>query len=585
MRKIGSLFFLLLLLCNMQMRADRKKDSLLHDIDLIENTDVIDKGLLNSIIDVLGGALSVAEDVAYTLLTPVQKLIKQHLPAIVKNEYSDITAHVRNGEPISYLESEFRRKRTAKVKKAQEKMLGMHLEDDDVLDIAFSCSGGGWRAMCCSLGSCVGAKKIGLLDCIMCMSGLSGSTWFIGPWISSGLPIEEYKERALNVASKGLDLRNTSDVPHMVNNIWAKFAYNQPLNMVDLYGSLLGNSLLRDLKYPPERIYLSDQHETIAYGDFPFPVYTATLGERGKAEFWFEFTPYEVGSRWLSSYVPTWGFGRHFKKGISISDAPEQSLGFLLGTFGSAFAADFEDAYDIVLNGIQFPKFLRNIPFAETVFNSIKKVFTKLAYASDFGDLRVAWARVPNFVYDLKGVPHSGYKDLKLVDAGLDFNNPVFATYRKPPFGDAPDIVFIFDSGGSVSFEELQRVVDYAKYNGLKFPNVKYFDVGKQVMAAFKDEHDVDVPVVVYMPRINGISLVQKKQYKAWYDYYVNLLEGFDIEKAIDSGFASTFNFNYSKREAEQLVAMTEFNVLLVADLIKDVMRDRIDQKRKHKAQ
>jgi len=541
----------------------------------------VSKGLLNSVLDMIGGALSVAEDVAHSVLSPVQSLIKQYEPAIIDNPYQGIPATVRCGEPICDLELAFRDLRFPKVKAAQERLLGMTLKDEDVLEVAFACSGGGWRAMCCSLGSCLGAEKIGLLDATMYVSALSGSTWFLGPWLASGMDLTTYKQRALEVASQGIDLRSISDVGPMIDNLWVKFAYNQPLNIIDLYGGLLGNALLRDLGKDCHAVYLSDQKTALIDGDLPMPIHTATLGERRKAEFWFEFTPYEVGSRWLCSYVPTWAFGRHFKKGKSLNDAPEQSLGFFMGIYGSAFAADFEDVYDIILDGIEFPSFLKNVPFAETIFKAIKKVFSKMAYASDLGDIRVAWSRVPNFVYKMHGVPHNNYKELKLVDAGLDFNNPVFSTYRKPPFGDAPDIIFIFDAGSSGgSYEEMKRLVNYAKYNGIKFPKIDYFEPGKQIMSIFKDDDDLDVPVVVYMPRINGFSHVQKSRYRAWYDYYLELLDDFDMEKAVSSGFATTFNFDYTKQQAEQLMAATEFNIVYVAEKVKEIMAERITARR-----
>jgi len=252
----------------------------------------------------------------------------------------------------------------------------------------------------------------------------------------------------------------------------------------------------------------------------------------------------------------------------------------MCGIFGSAFAADFEDVYEIIVQGMELPSFLQNVPFADKIFEAVKEVFGKLAY-TDLGDLRIASARVPNFVYEMSGMPHSNYKELKLVDAGLDFNNPVFATYRKPPYGDAPDIIFIFDGGGSIEFKELQLIVDYAKYHGLKFPNIDPFDLNKHIISVFKDEYDIEVPVVVYMPRINGLNIVMRNYYKGMFDYYLGLLDEFDIEYECSSGFANTFNFNYTPDQAESLVAMTEFNILYIADEIKKVMKERIEAKRR----
>ena len=47
-----------------------------------------------------------------------------------------------------------------------------------------------------------------------------------------------------------------------------------------------------------------------------------------------------MGGAWLKYYVPMWAYGRVFKQGISQDDAPEKSLGFNLGTFGSAFSVN-----------------------------------------------------------------------------------------------------------------------------------------------------------------------------------------------------------------------------------------------------
>jgi len=539
-----------------------------------------EKGFLNSVLSVFGGVLSVAEGLAYTLLTPVQQVIKLALPAITENPYRNLKATVRCGDPICEPELLFRDKRLIFVKEAQEKMLSMELEPEDVLEIGFSHSGGGWRAMLCAIGSCAGADKIGLLNCAMNISGLSGSTWFIAPWVYSGLHIEYYRERAIKVASEGIDLQSFSEITPLLDSLLVKFAYSEPLNIVDLYGGLLANSLFRGLKDDPHRAYVSAQRENVMSGRYPFPVYTATLGERMKDEFWFEFTPFEVGSRWLNAYVPTWAFGRHFKRGVSKDYAPEQSTGFLCAIFGSAFAADFEDLYETMIQGLEIPSFMEYIPFGSQIFDAIKQVVERLAY-TDFGDLRIAWSRVPNFVYKMHGMPHSSYKELRLVDAGLDFNNPVFVTYRKPPYGDAPDIIFIFDAGATVEFKEVQALVDYAKYHGLKFPKIEPYEVDKHVISVFKDDDDIEVPVVVYMPRLNGLSLLMRNNYKGWYDYYLDLLDGFDIDQACSSGFADTFNFDYTKREAETIVAMTEFNVISVSNKIKEIMKERIEAKRK----
>jgi len=117
---------------------------------------------------------------------------------------------------------------------------------------------------------------------------------------------------------------------------------------------------------------------------------------------WFEFTPFEVGSRWLSAYIPTWSFGRKFKRGDSRSSAPEQSLGFMMGIFGSAIAASLEEAYGRVTDNLKFPKFLEGVPGAEKIFNALKEMFQTLVNETDLGEVRFAWAQASNYVRKMR---------------------------------------------------------------------------------------------------------------------------------------------------------------------------------------
>lgn len=544
------------------------------------------KGSLNSIADCLGQALFVAEDVVYTLLAPVQEIIKQNMPAIYENPFRNMGASVRLGGPVGQQELIFRENRLTIVKAAQEKFLDQLLEDDDVLEIAISCSGGGWRAMCCAAGSCVGASKIGLFPCSMYVSSLSGSSWFLASWLSSQMSIYDYKKKLIDIAAKGLGVKNQKEAERFFDNMWVKLAFSQPINLIDIYGSFLANTLLVGMADDVNRIYITDQRKVIDSGNFPMPIYTAVLGEPEMEEHLFEFTPYEAGTRWLNAYIPSWAFGRHFKRGISKSNAPEQSLGFMMGLFGSAFAADFEDLYEIGFNALKFPEFLKDLPFAKELASSIKKVLGRLIYSTDIGDVRITWARIPNFVYKMDGIAHCDKRELQLVDAGLDLNNPVFSCYRRPQHASAPDIIFVFDAGTAIKFHELEMMASYAKRKGLKFPKIKEFDPLKKVISVFKDDNDPEVPTIVYMPRINGLNFIDRREYKNIDKYYLKLLDGFDMEKATsleEGGFAATYNFKYDKNQAETLVAMTEFNIISVVKKIKKIMREKIELKRKFK--
>jgi hypothetical protein len=559
-----------------------------HDsIDIMEEFVEIDgekisrRGVINELAVALEGVVDVTDDILSVILSPLKKLIKLDQYAITHNPHQKDVATIRLGSPVCEDELAFRSARLPIVKAAQERFLGMELEDDEVLEIGFSGSGGGVRAKTYSLGACVGASRIGLLDTVMYMSGLSGSTWFLGPWISSGWDVETYRQRALEDCVQGMNINDVREVGPILDAMLVKFAYDQQLNIIDGYGALLGNSFLRDYGKAQNLIYLSDQAKIIASGAFPLPIYTALLAERDTPDYWFEFTPYEVGSRWLGAYVPTWAFGQRFKNGTSRESAPEMSLGFHLGIFGSAFAASFEEAYDVALENAQVPGFLKGVPYADKIWAAIKRTVAQLVHHTDAGELRLAWAEVFNYVYKMKQVPFHEYKDLKLADCGVYFNNPIPALYRKPPYGDAPDVIFVFDSGATIEMKDLQLAADYLKKNNMAFPTLNpQADIAHSALTVFGDVDDLSVPLVIYMPRILDHGLLQRSLHDAALAGLAEEIKEFDIEAAVESGFASTFSFDYTIEQANMIADVGELNVRACGDQIRELLQRRVEAKR-----
>jgi len=538
------------------------------------------RGLIDQISEILEGAVSVTEDILNTLLLPIKQLIKLDQKAILDNPHQNDEARVRLGGPICDEELSFREARFPVVKDAQEQFLETSLDDEDVLEIAFVASGGGVRAQIYSLGACFGADKMGLLDAVMCISALSGSTWFLSSWISGGLPISEYKEQALDEVCRGIDIDNIEDFGPMFDALFVKFAFNQHINVVDLYGALLANNFLDGLEKQQNMVYLSDQVSMMNGGSFPLPICTAILGERDYENYWFEFTPFEVGSRWLGAYIPAWSFGRKFKRGSSTVNAPEMSSGFLLGIYGSAFAASFEEMYERSFKYIELPKWLNDVPLADSLFASLKEFFRQATVCTDFGDIRFAWGQVFNYVYKMRECSFRGERNLKLVDAGCHMNNPIFVTYRKPPYGSAPDVIFVFDSGGKIGIDELNLEATYAEENNLPFPDIDKKDATEKVLTVFGDPSDLENPLVLYMPRIVDHQLLALHKENSPLSDYPKRLYDLDIEEEISSGFARTVNFEYSREQAELISDLAEFNVRAVEKEIKELLKKRISAKR-----
>uniref|UniRef100_A0A671SXL5 PLA2c domain-containing protein n=1 Tax=Sinocyclocheilus anshuiensis TaxID=1608454 RepID=A0A671SXL5_9TELE len=86
------------------------------------------------------------------------------------------SSEVRIAHSLHTNEEEFVARRRETVFQSLQK-LKIHCSKSEMPNIALLGSGGGQRAMVGLLGSLVQLDKAGLLDCILYLSGVSGSTW------------------------------------------------------------------------------------------------------------------------------------------------------------------------------------------------------------------------------------------------------------------------------------------------------------------------------------------------------------------------------------------------------------------------
>ena len=178
--------------------------------------------------------------------------------------------------------------------------------------------GGGYRALLYTTGALIGSYESGLLDSYTYLVGLSGSTWAIGTWMSLGGTLTSYESYIVGQVKKGLTQVSAADAALIGDAIITKYMFGQPINLVDLYGGLLANTLFEPLGNRKQRTGLSMQAQHIKGGVHPMPIYTAIRGDGPTTENqWYEFTPYEIGASWLSMYVPSWSFGRRFRNGVN----------------------------------------------------------------------------------------------------------------------------------------------------------------------------------------------------------------------------------------------------------------------------
>lgn len=492
--------------------------------------------------------------------------IKSTELAVIENPYVSTTAYVRTGNDLHSQEKVYVSNRQLYVQRAIEKVVHQSLDHKYVPKISLICSGGGYRAMLGSVGALSGLEKIGLLDAVTYISSLSGSTWALGLWLSTGMNLKQLKgyiSKQLMADFYKLPKSEKTKIAHM---FLVKIAFQQPFSTVDLFGGFLARHLLGNFFGDKcQMIRMSDQMNIIQDGKFPFPIYSAVDGRiniKGQIP-WYEFTPLEVGSAMYGLYVPTWAYGRKFNQGKSVDFAPEQSLGFHFGVFGSAYGAHFKVTWERVIQ--------------ELVSSQAKALIERTLLKSRIANLRFSWARIRNFMIgmDVKDVMKKN-KIIKMVDAGIEANLPYV-----PVSGERPerkqDILIFFDFSKNIP-SALQKAEEYARNNNLKFPLIDYTDIKKKTISIFCDDRDADVPVIIYMTLISDKQLLEDKKRQPLYRKY-RMLQTFDFDHCVNFGACRTTNFQYSLRESKLVMNQMEFNIIANQEKIVQVIKDIIEQK------
>jgi hypothetical protein len=199
--------------------------------------------------------------------------------------HSNTVARVRHGPELCSEEHQFNEMREPIVHKALGRLLpgvDMSLLPVDLTPrISVCASGGGYRAMVATIGSLIGMEQTGLLDTVMSISGLSGSTWAMASWYSGRKTLQETR---LDLADKlGQRFFTPTLWPETVqSHVRERVGFNQEMGLVDVMGWHLHNHLLKDLPCCKERWgkpRLSEQAFAIVDGSKPMPIYTAVAHE------------------------------------------------------------------------------------------------------------------------------------------------------------------------------------------------------------------------------------------------------------------------------------------------------------------
>jgi len=451
------------------------------------------------------------------------------------------------------------------------------VQDTPCPHIAVVASGGGVRAMLSTLGALQGLEQSNLLDAITYVCGLSGSTWAIGPWISSGRDIRSISDALINqikvdhmvnpseLTSKSWGVLATLAAPY-----YYKQSHNLPYTTVDLYGGYLLQYLM------PENLrftYLSHQSAGVQEGALPFPIYTAIRADGKTNDLvilenrWYEFTPYEIGASWLGKspagvsrptgmYIPSWALGRNFSGGNSTNRVCEQPLALNLAIFGSAFALNVGRAYSELSKNK----------------GSILEWLSKPLLLVD-EQRQITAAAYKNFTFGMPTSEIAAQENMQMVDAGLAFNLPY------PPvsgeYGNRKaDILIFVDASADQENKKgnaLIKAAQYAQSHALPFPdlntderNPEDENLARLPYAPFRDRIDTafrifmsdnkDAPLVIY---IRFAKDARDRETPA------------DFVETCFQNHCNTLNFVYPVSTARTVINMMKNNVFLNRDYIR----------------
>uniref|UniRef100_A0A8B9H6U4 Phospholipase A2 n=1 Tax=Astyanax mexicanus TaxID=7994 RepID=A0A8B9H6U4_ASTMX len=402
-------------------------------------------------------------------------------------------------------------------------------------------SGGGFRAMVGFSGVMKALYESGVLDCATYVAGLSGSTWYMStlyshPEFPQKGPEQINQELMKSVSSNPLRLLLPQHITNYVQALWSKKAGGQPVTFTDIFGMLIGETLI------PARmdIKLSELQEKINEAQSPLPLFTCLHVKPDVSELmfadWVEFSPYEIGMAKYGTFMPPDLFGSKFFMGTVVKKYEENPLHFLMGVWGSAFSILFNRVLGVkdVSSGSTMEEELEQIKPEHIVgvdsqddeeprkagveddhqhaeASWIQRMVTSLFSDSTLFNTREGRAgKVHNFMLGLNlnaSIPFSPFteipspnspdeevdavtdpdefdriyepldvksKKIHIVDSGLTFNLP-YPLILRPQRG--VDLIISFDfsarpSDSSPPFKELLLAEKWARMNKLPFPKI-----------------------------------------------------------------------------------------------------------------
>uniref|UniRef100_M3YDT6 Phospholipase A2 n=1 Tax=Mustela putorius furo TaxID=9669 RepID=M3YDT6_MUSPF len=502
-------------------------------------------------------------------------------------------------------EKAFLSRRKQVVAKALKHILQLDrdLQEDEVPIVGIMATGGGARAMTALYGHLLALQKLGLLDCVAYISGISGSTWTMAhlygdpEWSQKDLegPIKYAREHLVKSKMEVFSPERLTSY-HQELELRAQQGY--PTTFVDLWALVL-ESMLHNQVMDQK---LSEQKTGLEQGQNPLPLYLSLNVKENNLETfdfkeWVEFSPYEVGFLKYGAFVPSELFGSEFFMGQLMRKLPESRICFLEGIWSNILSLNLLDVwYDLLSSedtrkqhlkdkirnlgknpeespaslktswleaswlqpGTALAKAFKGLltgrPFHQHSCNFLRGLQLHQNYYSqkDFS----TWADCPLDSTASQLTPQE--PQLCLVDAGYFLNTSCPSMFRP---GRRLDLILSFDYSLPSSFEALQQTEAYCRARGLPFPWVEPSPQDQHQPPEchlFSDPSCPDAPLLLHFPLVNASFRdhsapgVQRSPAE---------LPAGQVDLTGTNSPYSLFNMTYKEEDFDRLLQLSDYNV------------------------
>ncbi|KYO28414.1 hypothetical protein Y1Q_0016002 [Alligator mississippiensis] len=583
------------------------------DLELLQTTAVIEEGWTEDLKmhtarlgtgSVPVGTLPLGQEAEFSVLLGKE----QGVDLTIKVEECLQELDVRLSFDLAKGERDFLDRRKERASFTLRRLLGLPKKPrkNEVPVVAVVGSGGGMRAMTALYGNLLGLQKLNLLDILIYLCGISGSTWCLSKLYADPYWSQKDLQEAIGitrqlVTSSKVGAFSAERLAYYFHQLFLLEKEGWKVTLTDLWGLIIEYFLHQ--KEDPSK--LSDQQAAVRWGQNPFPVYAAVnvrphVGSNKFTE-WCEFTPHEFGILKYGAFIHTEDFGSEFFMGLLLKKRAEPRISFLQGIWSSAFAANLDEIWEeVVVSKVGFLETLRDAIKVADEAHGYKPVDTSeletrmVMPGGAFSNLfqgffssRVSTGENVNFMHGLH--LHKDYLNAKqfvawkgldafpnkltpqenrlyLIDGFFSINSPFPLMLQQ---GRDVDVILSFNYSWEAPFEVLHQTQKYCEDREIPFPHIAVSEKDRQKPKEcymFMDAENPKAPIVLHFPLVNNTF----QQYKA---------PGVERETANEKSFGNfliegadspyrSMNFTYKPNEFDRLLELSCYNVLNNKDTI-----------------